>query len=716
MSQPIFKQEHFIIGKCSVVGDARRKYEDRVRVGEVKTAGGLLLLVGAVADGVGSADNGALGAQLVIDTVFDSLSHSTNTEILSLMDQAIQQANQALYEKNHRDGKDGLTTLVLAVVYKDRLYIANVGDSRAYWVQPSGKMMQLTLDHTYGNLYGGSPDAREASRVVNILGRDPSVQVDFGLYLKGRDPNVAYRLGSQGMPLKPGDSILLCSDGLIKTDDAGKRYADDEEIVEALQTEFMPQRAAIKMVGIAEGRSPDDNVSAVTIQYLTNEIIEKVKAQSATAQRRALVLKAVGALAILALITAAAFLGYQWWTTQRTLEHVQKQPTATPDIRVVQITSTSEPTQTATLPIAPGQVRVEQINGGSEAYYWLDTDSTRIPVQYGLLIQPNMTVQTGAQTGLRFVVGEDAGYPSVVYLFPNSEMTLVYRGAIWMSLTRGAAYVQAGEQEAEIVLPGYGDVKAKVLNGRMILGLDGMDVQVLCFAGECRFSYNGGDAAFELQKGFQRVYHTGSSSADEKQEIAYLDAWKWSVACYRCLDGVVATPTAVPPTLTYTPDNRPDRPTVTSTPFPINTPEPPTNTPELPTNTLKPSTNTPKPPTNTPEPPTNTPKPPTNTPKPPTNTPTTPPPACEPVLAGDVDASTSQGEPVEITLNGAGTNISYTIVSDPLHGGLGKLKVNKVIYTPDADFTGDDTFTYRVTDQCGQTADATVTIHVGTAK
>lgn len=693
MSQPIFKQEHFIIGECSVVGDARRKYEDRVRVGEVKTAGGLLLLVGAVADGVGSADNGALGAQLVIDTVFDSLSHSTNTELLLLMDQAIQQANQVLYEKNHRDGKDGLTTLVLGVVYKNRLYIANVGDSRAYWVQPSAKMMQLTFDHTYGNLYGGAPDAREASRVVNILGRDPSVQVDFGLYLKGRDPNVAYRLGSQGMPLKPGDSILLCSDGLIKTDDTGKRYAHDEEIVEALQAEFMPKRAAIKMVGIAEGRSPDDNVSAVTIQYLTDEIIEKVKAQSATAQRRALVLKALGALAVLALITAAAFLGYQWWTTQRTLEHVQKQPTATPDIRVVQITATMEPTQTATLPIAPGQVRVEQINGGSEAYYWLDTDSTRIPVQYGLLIQPNMTVQTGEQTGLRFVVGEDAGYPSVVYLFPNSQMTLVYRDAIQMTLTQGVAYVQAGGQEAEIALPGYGDVKATALNGRMILELDGMDVRVLCFAGKCHFSYNGGDVAFDLEGGYQRLYHAGSASADVKQSIAYPLAWQWSQACHRCLDGVVSTPTAVPPTLTSTPDNRPDRPTVTPTPLPTNTPEPPTNTPE--------------PPTNTPEPPT-----PTDTPRPPT----TPPPACEPVQAMDVEASTAQGEKVEITLEGSGTDVSYSIVSDPMHGGLGKLRGNKIEYTPDADFTGDDTFTYQVQDKCGQTASATVTIHVGTEK
>lgn len=704
MSKPIFVQKNFIVGAHSVVGDARRKYEDRARVEAVETKGGLSLVVAAVADGVGSADNGALGAQLVIDTVFEALLHSTSTELLPLMDQAIQQANRALYDVNNKEGKDGLTTLVLAVVCENRLYVANVGDSRAYWVQPSGKILQLTLDHTYGNLYGGSPDPREAARVVNILGRDPSVRVDFGFYLKGPDPNAAYQLGSRGLPLKPGESVLLCSDGLIKTDDKGRRYATDEEIVEALQSEFMPKRAAIKMVSIAEGRNPDDNISAVTIQYLTPEIIAQVEAQSAAAQRKALLFKIARALLVGALITAAIFLGYKWWKTQRQLADAQNQPTPTPDVRVVQITSTPEPTNTATQPIAPGQVRVHEINDGSEAYYRLSVMGEKERVEYGLLITPDMILSTEQKTGLRIVVGENVGAPSVVYLFPDGELSLSYTDAIHMTLTQGAVYIQAGSQEAEMLLPGYGDAKALVRNGRMIVQINGMDVTVFCFEGACRFSYHQGDDGFELVAGEQRVYNASSSSKGPKETIPYSLAWGWSLACHRCLDGVVATPTFVPPTLTFTQDSRPDR--LTATPIP-------------PTNTAVPSTNTPVPPTDTPKP-TDTPRP-TDTPKPtdtptPTDVPTTPAPVCDPVSARDVTDSTAQGVAVNITLDGSGTNIRYEILSNPAHGGLGPLRGNKVKYTPDANFTGDDSFTYQVIDQCNQTDSATVTIHVGNIK
>ena len=81
----------------------------------------------------------------------------------------------------------------------------------------------------------------------------------------------AYKLGASGLPLKAGDTILLCSDGLIKSSAQGKRYVEDAEIIDALQTEHESNRAAIRMVSVAEGRRPDDNVSAVTIQVLSKE-------------------------------------------------------------------------------------------------------------------------------------------------------------------------------------------------------------------------------------------------------------------------------------------------------------------------------------------------------------------------------------------------------------------------------------------------------------
>jgi hypothetical protein len=97
-------------------------------------------------------------------------------------------------------------------------------------------------------------------------------------------------MGLAGLPLHKGDSILLCSDGLIKEDlnRVGKQYVVDEEIVESLNSEYKPDWAAIKLVSLAEGRSPDDNISAVTIQYLTPDIIAGMEENKRRVHRKML--------------------------------------------------------------------------------------------------------------------------------------------------------------------------------------------------------------------------------------------------------------------------------------------------------------------------------------------------------------------------------------------------------------------------------------------
>ena len=125
-------QGKYILGKHSVLGDPRRKWEDRVFVEEIVRHSWDPMVVGIVADGVGSADFGSRGAQLAIDTVISSLTQSQGNDIPNILEAAIEAANSAVYQENQLYERDGLSTLVVAIIARERVYIGNVGDSRAY--------------------------------------------------------------------------------------------------------------------------------------------------------------------------------------------------------------------------------------------------------------------------------------------------------------------------------------------------------------------------------------------------------------------------------------------------------------------------------------------------------------------------------------------------------------------------------------------------------
>lgn len=83
--------------------------------------------------------------------------------------------------------------------------------------------------------------------------------------------------------------------------------------------------------------------------------------------------------------------------------------------------------------------------------------------------------------------------------------------------------------------------------------------------------------------------------------------------------------------------------------------------------------------------------------------------------AADVAATTDEDTPVDVTLDGTdpdGDPLTYRVVDQPANGSLGAVVGDQVTYTPDADFTGTDTFTYAVDDGTGESAPATVTVDV----
>ena len=154
------------------------------------------------------------------------------------------------------------STCACAWVIENRLYTAYVGDSRIYLLR--GKVIQrLTVDHTWVQ------EAYEKGIITAEQMRDhPNVHV-IRRYLGGiKLPEVDFRLriddeesseeseNNQGFHLEPGDTILLCTDGL--TD-----LVWDDEILKIIRSKKDMKHAAESLVNLANERGGHDNITVV---------------------------------------------------------------------------------------------------------------------------------------------------------------------------------------------------------------------------------------------------------------------------------------------------------------------------------------------------------------------------------------------------------------------------------------------------------------------
>lgn len=138
-----------------------------------------------------------------------------------------------------------LTTLVAAVILSDQVWVANVGDSRAYLIQAADRQIQqLTEDHSghvrnvkAGLVQDDNPTSRHSGIITRAIGLQDSCQVDTYHYTWA-----------------PGDRLVLCSDGL-----AG--LAADDFV--AIVLEKPPASAAMELVGRAVQLDGSDNCTAV---------------------------------------------------------------------------------------------------------------------------------------------------------------------------------------------------------------------------------------------------------------------------------------------------------------------------------------------------------------------------------------------------------------------------------------------------------------------
>lgn len=202
----------------------------------------------AVADGIGGGPGGLDASTLALRTLDQALTAAI-TDVGRLAD-AVAQANRLVFQQGQkRKDLEGMgTTLTAGVVLGDRLFLAHVGDSRAYRVTPHG-LEQLTDDHSM---------AAEMERFGTLSAKEVERHPQRHVLTRAIGPYNEVRIDVQDRAWGQGERLLLCSDGLSNV------LADAQiwEIVEHLHGQAVVDRliqAALEGGGV-------DNVTVVLVE------------------------------------------------------------------------------------------------------------------------------------------------------------------------------------------------------------------------------------------------------------------------------------------------------------------------------------------------------------------------------------------------------------------------------------------------------------------
>ena len=230
-------------------GRARNNNEDSVAVDD-STA--LVVL----ADGMGGYNAGEVASGMATSFIKSELGRwlaeasesATDTDVRRAMDICVDNANRAIFNAaNSNPQYAGMgTTLIVGVFRDSRLLMGHVGDSRGYRLRAS-RLTQITHDHSLlqEQIDSGliTPEQAAFSANKNLVTR--AVGVEDTVLLETHLHEVL-----------PGDTYLLCSDGLSD-------MLDDESIAQLLMGADTLPEAASALIDAANDAGGKDNISVV---------------------------------------------------------------------------------------------------------------------------------------------------------------------------------------------------------------------------------------------------------------------------------------------------------------------------------------------------------------------------------------------------------------------------------------------------------------------
>lgn len=254
-----YKPTYFTVGQSTNTGKVRKNNQDAMLSMTAKSYSsiprpefGLFL----IADGAGGEAAGEQAAAIAMQTVGTAINQGVfmpmmvkgkkaKPDIGDILETSIHDANMHII----RELKEGGTTLTAAVIVDERIYLAHVGDTRAYLVSQR-EIKQLTTDHSLVQrmIEMGQLQPEEASRhpqrnvLYGLLGKKPQLEVDV---MRTRFPM--------------NSSLLLCSDGIW-------RYINERELHQLCLNMDDPQQTTEHLIDISNERGGADNMTVIIVR------------------------------------------------------------------------------------------------------------------------------------------------------------------------------------------------------------------------------------------------------------------------------------------------------------------------------------------------------------------------------------------------------------------------------------------------------------------
>jgi serine/threonine protein phosphatase PrpC len=212
-----------------------------------------------VADGMGGHQDGELASSIAVRTVTQfilnevvtaqmedrDMNRADQKTIPEVLVEAMSAANSAVQAQVPGGG----TTTTCAVIRGDLVYVAHVGDSRAYLIA-DGNLEQITRDHLL---------VRRLQELGQLTAQEADVHPQRNVLYRAIGQSDTLEVDAATRRLPPSSRLLLCSDGLWGV-------IGDNLITEIVTGCSDPQEACDQLVAAANDNNGPDNITAVLVQ------------------------------------------------------------------------------------------------------------------------------------------------------------------------------------------------------------------------------------------------------------------------------------------------------------------------------------------------------------------------------------------------------------------------------------------------------------------